>query len=187
RVALGNVYNLEKKPEEAIKEFDAALTQNPRDPRAVTAKVATLVQQERVDDAIAVAQAAVQTDPKSAAAHELLGRLYALKRNAPAAEKALTEALQLDERFVPARLTLARLAVANGKPADAVQQLQRVLKDQPNNIAAAMMLAELHAREFRYDQAIPRRSRGRQAGIPAGRRDGPGRQAGPDRAGCRVG
>ena len=129
RVALGNVYNLEKKPEDAIKEFDAALTQNPRDQRAVTAKIATLIQQERVDEAIAVAQAAVQTDPKSAAAHELLGRLYALKRNTPAAEKALTAALQLDERFVPARLTLARLAVANGKPADAVPQLQRVLKE----------------------------------------------------------
>ena len=55
---------------------------------------------------------------------------------------------------MPARLTLARLAVVNGKPADAVPQLQRVLKEQPNNSAAALMLAELYAREFRYDQAI---------------------------------
>jgi hypothetical protein len=50
---------------------------------------------------------------------------------------------------VPARLTLARLAVANGKPADAAPQLHRVLKEQANNSAAALMLTELHAREFR--------------------------------------
>ena len=55
---------------------------------------------------------------------------------------------------MPARLTLARLAVASGKPADAIAHLQRVLKDQSRNTTAALMLAELHAGGHRYDQAI---------------------------------
>src|SRR5262249_45232407 len=73
RVALGHIYNLEKRPEDALKEYEAALAQNPRDPAAVAAKITTLVQQQRVDEAVATAQAAVKTDPNSPAAHELPG------------------------------------------------------------------------------------------------------------------
>src|SRR5262249_21386371 len=130
RVALGYVYNLEKKPEEALKEYNAALAQNPRDPAAVAAKVATLVEQRRGDEPAAAAQPEAKTDPKSATANELLGGVYLFKGDMASAEEQLRQAIQLDERFVPARLSMARLAVAQKKPADAVPHLQRVLKDQ---------------------------------------------------------
>ena len=65
RVALGKVYDLGKKPEDALREYDAALAQDPRAQVAVTAKVATLVQQKRLDDAVAAARAAAEADPKA--------------------------------------------------------------------------------------------------------------------------
>src|SRR5207244_9596106 len=52
RVALGNVYNIEKRPEEALKEYETALQTNPKYVPALRAKAATLVQQQRSDDAL---------------------------------------------------------------------------------------------------------------------------------------
>ena len=71
------------------------------------------------------------------------------------AEKEAAQALQIDDGFVQARLTMARILVADRKAGNAIPHLQRVLKDQPGHVPAALMLADLHAREFRYDQAIP--------------------------------
>ena len=154
RVALGHIYNAEKKPEDAIKEYDAAIVQDPRSRTAAEAKVATLIRQNRLDDAIVFAQTTAKSDAKSPAAHELLGRLYAQKKDMKSAEREFNEALRLEDGFVPARLGMAQLAVANGKADDAIPHLQRVLKDQPSHVGAALMLADLHLRKFRYDQAI---------------------------------
>ena len=85
RLALGNVYNLNKKPEDALKEYEKVLADNPRDQSAVASKVATLVAQNRIDDAIAAAQAAIKSDAKSPGRARAAGLLYARKndRNSP--------------------------------------------------------------------------------------------------------
>jgi len=87
RIGLGHVFNAEKKPEEALKEYSAAIEQNPRSQSAIGAKVATLLRQNKVNEAVAFAQAAVKAEPKNAATHEILGRLYARKGDLKAAEK----------------------------------------------------------------------------------------------------
>src|SRR5262249_60799263 len=114
---LGNANNGEKKPGDAPREDEAAPTQSQGDPAAVAAKIATLTEQSRGDEAITTAKTAVATDPKNPAAHELLGRLYALKNDTAAAEAAVAEALRLDRGFVPARRTTARLPLPRRKPA----------------------------------------------------------------------
>src|SRR5207247_7930303 len=63
RVALGNVYNIEKKPEEALKEYETALQVNPKYAPALRAKIATLIQQKRTDEAMGVVQASLKNDP----------------------------------------------------------------------------------------------------------------------------
>src|SRR5207249_6236474 len=107
-VALGHVYNLEKRPEDAVKEYDAALAVHPRQGPAILAKVSTLARQNRVDEAIVFVQGRLQSDPKSAPLISLLGTLYQVKKDPTKAATEFRRALQLDDKFTPARFNLAR-------------------------------------------------------------------------------
>jgi tetratricopeptide (TPR) repeat protein len=154
RVALGNVYNLEKKPEEALKEYESALQANPDYAPALRAKIATLVQQGRTDDAFTLVQATLKRDPQNAELITTRAFLHDRKGDRKAAEADLKHAIQVDEKYVPARFALARLLLADKRESEAIAQLQRVLTDRPGEITATLTLAYLHTVQARYDQAI---------------------------------
>src|SRR6266480_1172455 len=152
RIGLGNVYDLDRKPEEALKQYDAALKGDGRYGPAIDAKVATLVRQKRVDEAIRFVKA--QGDPQDAQAISRLGRLYRLNNEPRKAEEAFRRALKLDERMVEARLALARLALDEKKDAEALALLQGIINDEPRHLPTALLLTTLYTQQARYDQGI---------------------------------
>jgi tetratricopeptide (TPR) repeat protein len=154
-VGLGVLYDLQKKPDEALKEFEAALRSDPRDRRAIDAKLAALVRQNRLAEAIAFVEAAAQRSPQDPSLLTTLGSLY-LSNSAPRkAETQYRRAVSVDEGYPPARFNLARLAFREKKESDAAEHLQMILRKQPGHVPAALVLSGLYARQARTDQMIP--------------------------------
>jgi tetratricopeptide (TPR) repeat protein len=109
------VYNLEKKPDEALKEYETALKANPKYAPALRAKVGTLVQQKRVDEALGVVQASLKGDPKNAELITTLAALHGEKGDKKKAEEEFKRAIQTDEKYAPARFALARMLLAGNR------------------------------------------------------------------------
>src|SRR5262249_43359591 len=139
-LGLGRVYDLQKQPEEALREYDAALAAAPGHPGAVAAKVATLLGSGRADEASRFLQAVMKERGPTAHLHSLLGTVFLSQRDLRRASEEYENAVKLDPGYVPARLRLAGLALAGKRPADAVHHLQLVVKDHPGNLPAALLL-----------------------------------------------
>ena len=79
--------------------------------------------------------AAAQADPNLAEPHALLGRLFASKRQLPAAVKEYHEALRLRPDFGRIRLDLASVLAAQGDMRQAIQQLREAVKSGDPEVA----------------------------------------------------
>lgn len=153
-LAMGQLHAVGRDMDSALKEFDAAVKADPRSLVAIRTKAAALVQQKRAGEAIAFVASAAAADPGNAALHALLGGLHAGESQWDRAQASYRKALELDAKSLDAHLGLARLAMREGKDAEAIRQLQAAVKARPDHPAAVMMLASLHARLAQYDMAI---------------------------------
>lgn len=66
--------------------------------------------------------------------------------NMPGARVAFEKALELDASFLSAAVNLARIDLAENKPADAKQRFERVIAANPASVDAHLLLAELLVR-----------------------------------------
>jgi len=75
-------------------------------------------------------------------------------RNFNAARNGLKEAIRMDPQLADAWITLARIEAALGRPANAVQTLQRAAEQVPQNGAVFNHLGGLYAQTGRHAEAI---------------------------------
>src|SRR4029453_13491908 len=129
----------------ALQGCDIALRTGPKYAPALQAKIATLAGQNRTDEAVAVVQSALKNDPANPELYTALAALHEKKGDRKRAEEDLRRAIAANEKYVPARLALARLLLASQRDGDAIAQLQRVLTDRPTDVTATLMLANVHA------------------------------------------
>jgi Tfp pilus assembly protein PilF len=101
----------------------------------------------RFEEAQQPAEAAVKADPNHAEAHELLGTLFAGKRQLAEAAREYRRAIELRPDFGQAHLDLARVLNAQGDRAGAVQHLREAAKDRDAGVAqqAAQALRQIGA------------------------------------------
>jgi cellulose synthase operon protein C len=91
---------------------------------------------------IALAQAAVEHSPDSAAAHTSLARALLRRGRGDRAKSALARALSLDPKFTDARFLDAQLA-AHENPTQAAATLQKLIADGKDGYALEMLLAQV--------------------------------------------
>src|SRR6266478_7837789 len=144
RLALGGLDLAEKNPDAAIKEFDAAIQANPKSLAAVQAKVAALLSEKRIKEAIQLTETAVKENEKDAGFHTLLGGLYLADGQNDKAAASFRRSLELDPKSAGARLGLARVAMNQKKEDEAISQLQAALKDRPDQPTAVLLLTALY-------------------------------------------
>jgi tetratricopeptide (TPR) repeat protein len=89
----------------------------------------------RLDDAQTWVEAALGADATMAEAHELLGGLFAAKRQLPAAAHQYADAIRLNPGLGRAHLDLARVLNAQGDTAGAVQQLREAERASDPQVA----------------------------------------------------
>jgi tetratricopeptide (TPR) repeat protein len=127
---------------DAHKTVDEVIAKEPKNDAALLVKARFLVQEKRIDEALARAQAAVAANPRSAEGHYLLGSLYADKNDTERAIGEFNEVLKLNPRASAAQLQVARLELAKGRAgaAGAVQYAEQALTSAPGNPLARLLL-----------------------------------------------
>jgi tetratricopeptide (TPR) repeat protein len=96
------------------------------------------------DKAIALMTEAVRKEDNPLF-HSLLGQFAAAKRDMPAAEKHLRKALSLEPDMLPAGLYLARILMAQRKPAETFRLLARYGASYPNSPQVHALTGSLYA------------------------------------------
>jgi tetratricopeptide (TPR) repeat protein len=117
--------------------------------RSIARAFAALGQARRANGLFQEATSIAPADPRG---HTEWGELFLDKHNTKEAAELFAAALKVDDRWVPARLGLAR-AVAEDDPTAARAHVDRVLALAPDSIEAHLILAELALDERRLDDA----------------------------------
>lgn len=133
---------------------------------AITARLAQVYAESgNTADAIRTANAALQQDPDSLAAHRLLARIYihdladatdndTQKQTIASAVEQLEAVQKLDPSDVESQLWLARLYGFQNLPQKAEAQLRAILSRSPDNEGALEQLSQLYLEEGRPQDAI---------------------------------
>ena len=152
----GVCLSLLNRPEEALAEFDEALTLNPRYLEAWLHRGVLLNQLGRVEEgAAAFASARAVEGPaihglsapvaaRLANEHARLGELYAEVGALVEAVEQYRRAVELGPTYFDLRLRLARLLLEAGNPLQAREGLEAILADRPEWVEAQVQLGLAH-------------------------------------------
>lgn len=119
------------------------------------------VEEECVDAAVVLLEAAIEIDPQYSSACAALGEAYWRKCEATwdavwvgRAEKSCSTALALDSGLAEAHVTLGLIRVGQGRLEDAVAELERALAIDPASAAAERELARAYRGLDRVAEAL---------------------------------
>jgi tetratricopeptide (TPR) repeat protein len=122
--------------------LEKALAKEPRNAIALSMKARMLLSDNKVDEALDAANAAVTADPRSPEAQLILGRVHLTREERDDARKAFNEALKLGPAGIEAELELARLHLGRGEIDTAIGYAQQGVKASPNNLEAQLLLVQ---------------------------------------------
>lgn len=128
------------------------------DDRALVAAATTAVQLGRFDDALALARAALVSDPESARAWSLAGRALLGKGEDAEARRALETSISLDDKDLATALLAAESQVKTGAPSAARALLTYVILHEqgaPELRAKAQTLLDQLDQNDQNDQNDP--------------------------------
>jgi putative PEP-CTERM system TPR-repeat lipoprotein len=113
--------------------------------RADLALVANKMRQKKYDEALAAVAAIEKKQPDKPLPHSLRGGVLLAKGDVPGARRSYERALEIDPKFLPAAVNLARLDIRDKKPDDAKKRFEELLAKDPKNSKALLALAALRA------------------------------------------
>jgi tetratricopeptide (TPR) repeat protein len=141
---LGQALEFSGKPDEALLQYMASLRLDSRFTAAAIGASGVLLAQGKTDSALAVCDAALRTSTQYGEyLHTIKGTAYLGRRDLARARAEFETSLKADRNFLPARLGLARVYIAQGKTGDARRELEAVLAAQPSNQEARSLLGTL--------------------------------------------
>ena len=126
------------------------------DPQALQAMFADAVRKHQAGDLKGAAEAYrafLEQQPRNVEAHSNLGALLSAQGSYEEAIHQYRQALAVDAGRTAVRLNLGVALQKAGNLADAVVELERVVKEQPDRRNAVVLLAECHARLGEYKAA----------------------------------
>jgi tetratricopeptide (TPR) repeat protein len=120
RVRLAAIELETGSPAAARQLLDGALKRRPS-AEALALNAQLLTREGKPDDALAAAQAAIQLDPRIAAAHYVAGSIELDRGHLATAEREFREVLRQNRLTSETNLQLARTTLAAGRPREAIQ------------------------------------------------------------------
>ncbi len=142
--------------EEAAKEFQAELANVPESPQALAYLADADIHLDKQDDALPLAEKAVQIDPSIAEAHVDLGILYADRGRQSDAVKEFKAAIKLSPNDQDPHWRLARLYQAMGKQEEAKAEFEKT--KTLHKAAQESIFSKLKDAQDRGTPAVPQSS-----------------------------
>jgi tetratricopeptide (TPR) repeat protein len=126
---------------DAHKRIDALMIKAPHYVAGIVAKAQWLTTENKLDEALERAKAAVVTDADSAEAQFTLGIVHERRRENADAMKAFNEVLRINPRAAAAQVELSRLNLAAGQSEAALQQAEAAKQTAPSDAPTRVALA----------------------------------------------
>jgi putative PEP-CTERM system TPR-repeat lipoprotein len=142
------------RPDEALADLETAAALSPKSEQAGLLLVLTLLQTNKIDQALKAAEGLRDNLPGDPVPENLLGAIALRKGDRIDAKAHFEKALQIKPDFNPAAINLAQLAIAERHYDDAGAIYDRILTRDPVNQAALMAEADLSIRQGQPDAAI---------------------------------
>jgi cellulose synthase operon protein C len=146
RTRLGQIALASGDPDAGIRELEAALALDGAPMQTDIALIVGHVKKNDLNRALQAANAFAKKYPANPLSHQMLGAVYAARKDLVAARAAFAKAVELNPTYLPAIANLARLDIAEKKPADARKRFEALVAKDPKNEQALLALAEVMAR-----------------------------------------
>jgi len=145
---LGLLDRMEKRPEDAMANFQKALEINPRLMDVFTHVIALMAEKKEFDAALKKCEEQLtiveKSDPAQSMVHAVMGGLYLAKQDKQKAEAAFQTALQKNPNAVQPYYALARIYMSDDRTDKAIEQYDAVLKKNPNQAGPHMLLGTIY-------------------------------------------
>jgi len=128
----------------AARLVDDVLAKFPSHVEALIAKSDLLARAGKLDESLAVAEAAVAANQRSARAQFALGKVYALRREESDAIGAFNQSLQLNPRLADPEVELAKIHLSHGRLDDAEHFAQSAITKVAGYAEAHLLLARIY-------------------------------------------
>ncbi len=138
----GNFAGARADAEELLKRYPE---QDPANLRAVRLLVDSCVAQHQVPQAVQELRELASQRPKSAQLQTLLGRVLVSFGNRTEGRAAYEAAQAADPKYMPVKIELAQIDLAENRLDPARQTLETVVASDPRNVTALLMLAQTEA------------------------------------------
>lgn len=139
---IGEAYYQLGQPQAALDWFDRTLSLQPYHLEVMEKKGATLIDLQRLPEAIQLLQQVLSEDPKRPVAMLNLGYIAALQGNFARANSFYDQAIALDPDYEQALLNKAAILLAQRQLPEARRYLERVIRINPQNQQAVQILAQ---------------------------------------------
>ncbi|MDD5035204.1 MAG: PEP-CTERM system TPR-repeat protein PrsT [Methylococcaceae bacterium] len=131
------------KTEQGLVDLKSAIDLDPNLVQADVTSVLIMIQQKKFDEAIAMANKLKDKRKDDPMPLNVLGTAYMAKGEAEKAREQWRKALAMKADYTPANLNLAKLALSQRKPEEAVKEYDNVLKRDAGNLSALIGLAQI--------------------------------------------
>lgn len=139
----------------AIEAYKKVIALSPADHEDSYVLIASLYAQEgNVDSAKVALRELMAKNPNSFFGHYYFGRMSEASGDAAGAEESYKKALSINPQADAVNLDLARVYGVQKRFREAIELCERVVKDNPRNVAARNLLAQLLMGDNRVDKAI---------------------------------
>lgn len=154
RYQLAKSYAKLGKLEQAEKEFNKVLKQNPSRDEVLLELAGVLNASKRADEAFRLGEQYLVKHPDSAEGFEVLGVACAMNNRPDDAERYLLQAVAAAPARAKTRMELASVYVAAGKEPKAKGLLEELTRTDPKNARPFYMLAAIEMRSGNSDRAL---------------------------------
>jgi tetratricopeptide (TPR) repeat protein len=153
-VNLASVALAENKVDEAITFYNNALAIDGVNFNSLRGLISIYANQNRLDQAHARVDQAINSQPNNASLHFLKGQVYGYERNAQAAEAEFRRTLEIDGNYLAAYSALGAMFVNTNQQDRAIAEYQKIIERRPDNASAYTLIGMLETSRQNIDAAI---------------------------------
>jgi tetratricopeptide (TPR) repeat protein len=143
----------DKKPDEALGFYEAALNADRTNFNALNGMIHLYAQRQELPKAHARIDQVLGSDPNKASLHYLKAQIYGYERNIQGTEAELRKALELDPNYLAAYSALGALFINTKQEERAIAEYRKIIELRPDNAMAYTLIGMLEDARKNYDAA----------------------------------
>jgi tetratricopeptide (TPR) repeat protein len=151
---LARLHGRQGQPEAAIEILRQGHRRLPQNPVLMVALVKALTSQGRYEDAFGLIDTRLAESPDDAFSYNLRGQVWAGRNDFEKSEADFLKAIQIRPSWQVPHYNLARLYLAQGKQAQAIERFESMLANNPTDMPAYLSLGYLYEQSGDLNKAI---------------------------------